>query len=410
MSKLKKAAYPDIVDTYAEIWAKDSGGKDSVVGWIGGLVKPVEKELNTKYTIPLSFHSGWLAADEYYPPYTLRNLVLKDSDTGEQMLINAQKIVTINDLDSDNSSRQFGSELRANAKGEFSPSNEMLQGIHPFHLKTASAKDFVTRSSLQLRSIPATPPNPLPTNANPRVLSMHGFCAETKDFNSYSGTIQGDSWDYTGSRNVNAKTYADEVAAWLSYTPGVIRGVVAHSQGGLAAATLINKYPYLFADNAMSRPVNILSMGSPYYGTRLLNLSPSNIATAFVASIGSVVFQSCTIPYELYPSLNHRWRNDFVGTSGLRSRTQIESWVTTHKKRKNEPFNCGLSSFLISGHDDGIISYYDPGPFPGKQEPNRYKWCHTPSLGENQWRHPDFLNRVNTHFGTPFESWQPYNP
>lgn len=408
--QVMKGAIPDILDTYAEIWAKDSAGMDSVVGWTGGLVKPV-KESDNRYVIPMSFHSGWLAADDFSPPYTLRNLVFKDSDTGEQMLTNAQKVVRINDLYADSSSRHIGSEMRVDAKGKFSPSNAMLRGIHPAQLKTASAKSFMTQGSTQSSAqFKIAPPFPAPNNSNPRVLSMHGFCATGKDFKSYSSKIQNDSWDYPGSRNVNAKTYADEVAAWLKYTPGSIRGVVAHSQGGLAAATLINKYSYLFADNALSRPVNILSMGSPYLGTRLLNLSPSNIAAAFVVSIGSVVFQSCTIPYELYPSLNHRWRNDFVGTAGLRARTQIESWVTTHKKRKNEPFNCGLSSFVISGHDDGIISYYDTGSFPGKQEPNRYEWCHTASLGENQWRHPDFLNRVNTHFGTAFESWQPYNP
>jgi len=391
---LLNGTMPDYLDTRAEVWGKDQEGNDAVIGWIGGIVEPSHIR-SKRWTVPFTFHSGWLTFEsEYFPPYTLRNIEVKDIDIGDNMVVASTGTIEIENIVQNKKSNSVIS--RSSLKGD--PPLSMLKGTHPSLLNSSDG------SKIESRGISAR------SGFTPKVVFLHGWCDRAKSIGHFSSTIRNKAFNYNRSRKGESATrYATEVMASIGWNPGYIRGIVAHSHGGMAAATLLNNYSYAFADNARSAPPNIISVGTPYEGTRLLDSVDSGIFRTILQSIVREVTNGCTIPSELFRNTNNSWDSQI----GWRARFQTRAFTTQHSDSKHafDTRDCGgWASAIIRTSDDGVLSTYDGNEFADGGYTHTKKYCHGPGFGNqgDQWRLPAFVNAVNQTFHAPFEEWQPY--
>jgi len=235
-----KGEVPDIVETYAQVWGKSSNGDDIAIGWIGGLVQP-QPAGNKLSSIPFSFHSGWL---DSYPdvnaPLSLRNIEVRDIDSGDKILISTPNLKIL-ELPTETIGQ---ARSRNKSDKPFEPTPSMTNGVHPDSLNTISSR-YGSR-----------------TGSDKIVLSLHGLCDGAKPTSGFSSVVRNKSYLYNGSRSGQSATrYATDVMQHFGFKAGKFRGIVAHSHGGMAAASLLQNYSYAFADNARSRPPNVVSMG-----------------------------------------------------------------------------------------------------------------------------------------------------
>ena len=393
---LVKGAMPDVVDTYAEVWAKDAQGSDAAVGWVGGLVKPY-KSTAGRWIVPFTFHSGWLKNDQFQGPLSLRNTSVRDIDMNDSVLVVNNKARSI-DLPID--PVPIVSQSTNDASGDretLDPTRAMQVGVHPSVLENSNS------TSVQMRAGTLT-------GSDKIVLSLHGFCDGGKSLNSFSSTVKNKGYVYTGSRSgQSADRYAIDVMQQFGYPAGKVRGIVAHSHGGMAAASLLDNFSYFFADNASSRPPNVVSMGTPYHGTSLLEgRLPGWVENGLISLFQHAT--GCTIPRELYPSTNASWNNSI----GWRARLQISSWYTTHTKPPNvfENRDCRDSlSAQIPGSDDGVLAPRNGLGFAdgGEYDLHYSGYCHMSGMGQgDQWQNPSFISHVNNLFHAQTEVWQPF--
>lgn len=127
--RVVKGNMPEIVNTRAEVWAFDESGNASSVGWIGGMVMPVNIN-GDKWHIPFTFHEGWLEQGPYTGAITIQNIEINDLDTGDQLVVNNDQDVAVHGI-----SLQSGTNRSATGKSpSTSPSKEMMNGVHPSFL------------------------------------------------------------------------------------------------------------------------------------------------------------------------------------------------------------------------------------------------------------------------------------
>ena len=383
-----KGSMPDIVDTYAELWAKDSNGSDIVVSWIGGLVEPSESG-RKRWEIPFSFHSGWLEDNDYYPPFSLRNIEIKDIDVGDEILADDREIAVhgLSIVSSSNEKRTYKN-----------PGNNLdrTRGVHPKYLGNV-AYETSNRAGSRFGS-------------DKIVLSLHGFCDGRKPLRNFSSTIRNKGYEYSGStRGQSATRYAIEVMQHFGWRPGKVRGIVAHSHGGMAAASLLQNFSYFFVDNARSRPPNVVSMGTPYHGSGLVEgRLPGWIGSALIGVYQFIT--GCDIPNELYPSRNSSWNQSIK----WRARNQMTAFFTTHTRPPNifENRDCRDSlSAQIRGSDDGVLAPSNGLGFVdgGDYDLHYSGYCHMSGMGQkDQWTNPTFINFVNNLFHSTTEAYQPF--
>lgn len=381
-----RGSMPEIVETYAEVWGVDIHGNDSLVGWTGGLVKT--KALGSgNYRVPYSFHSGWLDTVEIYAPFSVRNIAIKDIRRGDQILLGRNQLA----LSGITRITGRSNGILGRTKNSVStPSSAMTRGVHP------SLINPLSRQGTSLGS-------------DRIILSLHGFCdPNEKPLGSFNTTIQSKGVEFKGANNGESATeYAVEIMESLRFRPGKVRGIVAHSHGGMAAASLLQNFSYVFVDANLSKTPNVIAMGTPFWGTSLLN-GRLGSAGAFLASVFDEAVSGCNIPSELFPQRNRSWSNSI----GSRARSQIASWVTKHKKPKSfKGYRCdNFGSVVIKGSDDGVIANRDGLGFAKFDFNTGYsRRCHTSGMNyPDQWTYGPFIDYVNNTFSSYSEPWQPF--
>jgi len=378
---------PDYLNTRAEVWGKDQQGNNAVIGWIGGMVKPVRSG-KRQWTIPFSFHSEWLNTGDFAPPLSLRRITLTDIDSGDQLLF-TRAGVAVSNLDAPTHSALLNPSRASN---DSSVSTAMAYGVHPALLAGGDQRSGIAYSS---------------TPWQRDLLFLRGWCSGSLATGHFSTVIRNKALsDPTPPKGETADRRAIQIMNYLGWTPGRLRGIVAHSQGGLVAASLLQNYSYIFADNSASRPPNVVSMGSPYNGSYLGDKSRSTIGRV-LREAG--LTPDCPTPYDIRKSQNYRWRN----TIGWRAKYQIASWYTTHKKPYwYRPRACGFGSSVIRGSDDGVVKPSEGLGFAdgGEYDEHYSGHCHTDDLpgGSDQWRRGRFVQFVNDMFHADQEAWQPF--
>jgi len=376
---------PPFLNVRAEIW---SDNKSKPVGWIGGSMEPIHKN-GKKWIVPLTFHSGWLTEGVFKPPFHLRNITLVNEDNGIDVL-QAKSDILINGLP-DLSSLKRSSNKKSDALLE-----AMAQGVKP-------SKIGVESSGVTVRKIADV--NEW-RRRNP-VIFLHGFCAGRSTFTVRSDNfsrIVGRDFYRQIDKGVSAARYAREVATYVQAkirngSIDGIRGIVGHSQGGLAGATLIDDYGGIFSSHPdYDSSIRMVSMGSPYRGSSLTNSfllnRIVNVALELFSALGA---NNCSfdLPYDLDPARNSTWRNSIT----TRTRNSIIAWRTSHRKSYwYRPKIChAVYSLAINHHDDGFIAENDGQDFAGKDH-HKYRWCHTPS---GSMRYPYQIG--NPEFGQDVE-------
>jgi hypothetical protein len=208
---------------YAEVWG--SRGKRAVpVAWVGGMVEPAGGSLE------LGFDQRWVALAAAKGPFELRNLRIEDPD----------HFVTM--AGADRLPLQLPTLQSKLNRAEIVIDDEMRMGPQPMH---SVAK-----------------------GVGSRLLLVHGYCSggvwPTSHFSGASTFL-----DVNQSRSNDqfARLIQSFGNTWNSY------GVVAHSQGGMAAVHLYTYY-WSGLDRASGNRL-IQSVGTPYRGTNLAGILAS---------------------------------------------------------------------------------------------------------------------------------------
>lgn len=382
--RVVRGEMPEIVYTRAELWAYDVNGVAAAIGWIGGMVQPVTFR-GERWDIPFTFHEGWLSQDRYTGNITMRNIEISDLDTGDQLVVNSEQVVAVNGIAIQS---RKGRVAAAASQGTL-PTPEMLHGVHPSLLANR------TTSRLQTR-----------TRWTRDLLFLRGWCTnKALPTDQFSSTIRNKALtDISVPRGQSAQNRAVAVMQYLGYQPGRLRGIVAHSQGGLVAATLLNDFSYVFADNASSRSPNVVTIGSPFNGTRVGDASNS-VTRELSRLFGSG--STCYVPHDIRKSKNSNWQR----TIGWRAKYQISAFFTTHtRSRWYDPRDCGSLSWYIRDHDDGVLNFGEGRGFAdgGEHAVKFTGHCHSDGPQTYQLRYGPFVDRVNNLFHSDAEPWQPF--
>ncbi|MEO1084742.1 MAG: hypothetical protein AAFY88_10920 [Acidobacteriota bacterium] len=230
---------------YAEVWSKRSA---QPVAWIGGMTYP-EVENDGSMTLPMVLDARWLAlANQRDGAYELRNVRIQNPDT-------------------------------------FIPLDQ-VEAI-PFTVETLprAAFDQVFKASMEEdaslfvgqgdRTIPVRDPEPtlpLKNNFDTGIMLVHGWCSGLAwpfgDFNNgrVGGTFVFNDTSQSRSHDNFAQRLRNEGDACFNDS----FSIVAHSQGGAAAVHL--RANYNSGLDASTAPRRIQSMGTPYWGSTLMDL------------------------------------------------------------------------------------------------------------------------------------------
>lgn len=383
---------PEFVNIRADVWAKDRQGNDSVVGWTGGMVQPTSTDSNRKlWSLPFTFHSGWLVQDDYYGPLSLRNISVTSISTGDELAWDgAKSIVNISNID-------LNVSRTRNANDVFAISDNMQRGVHPSSIGEDGNRKILHEDRVQTRHA-----SNFHTVNN--ILMISGFNAGPKAEGGFNAEMQRKMFQARSPRAVcdTAQQKSIEVMNGIGWAGNRIRGIVAHSHGGLVAAELLQNFSYIFFDDARSLPVNVMTNGSPFNGSWLGDRSTSS---ELYQLFGGNRITDCSVPYDLRRSQNSRWRQRI----GSRARKQIYSYYT------HTEYSWGIcnvfTSPIISGKDDGTIQPRDASNFATGGIFSDRNWCHSSGSGwnyKNQWRHPNYIQLVNGAFAGDHEVWQPF--
>ena len=146
-------------------------------------------------------------------------------------------------------------------------------------------------------------------------------------------------------------------------------GIIAHSQGGLAALHLYTYY-WSCLDYGTSGSRMIQSVGSPYQGTDI---------AGSLASLGSVFGAGCGTNTDLTESGAAAW----LSTIPTWARNQVNYWTTSFQDNWWSYDYCNFfTDPFLSDPDDGAIEK-GKGQLPyGINRGHKSGWCHTGGMAD----------------------------
>jgi len=277
---------------YAEVWGTGSKGESVPVAWVGGMIEPKDGR------VELSLDPRWAELANARAPFEFRNLRLDDPDSS----------VTL---------------TRAERIGFDAPQLKRLGTGGPIAIDEAMTMGPRPNGGLEAKGV------------GTRLLLVHGYCS-------------GDVWPAANFTNaskyldLNQNRTNDQFArgiqafgnTWNSF------GIVAHSQGGMAATHLYNYY-WSGLDKATGNRL-IQSVGTPYKGTNLAGI---------LATLGSWFGVGCSTNNDLTYSGASAWG------SGISTATRAKvNYYTTSFKLTNWYTNdyCQFATDLVlSDPEDG---------------------------------------------------------
>ncbi len=310
---------PRTILVAAEMWGKDASGLDVPVCWLARLAEPESTE--ARWSLPLALDPGWIALAAAQAPFELREVRLHDP--GTNVLLDRVARIDLGEI--------------------------ALAAVVP------PAPDLPTWSMLGApagsSSLPTGAPVP-PRSTTRALLLVHGYC---------SG---GGVWppaDFSPPKrdflDPNADRTNDEFAQIMLAQTGDLGsfGVVAHSQGGLAALQL---YAYYVSGlDYASGPRRIQSVASPYQGTPL---------AAFAATCGT--------------------HNDLTPEEAAVWLSTIPSWARAevhYRTVSDSSAACNFfTDFLLADPEDGVVERFR-GELPGGNAMGHVTgWCHTTGMSD----------------------------
>lgn len=304
---------------YAEVWGRGSDGKDAAVAWLGGIVEPKDG------IVALRLDQRWLALANVDGPYVLRNLRIEDADFQVPLAEATDLPIDLPVLG-----------VRSKA-GEIVIDDTMTMGPRPAELDATRA-----------------------TGA--RLLLVHGYCSggvwPTANFSNASTFAD---FNQNRSNDQFARLISSFGEQWNSF------GIVAHSQGGMAALHLYNYY-WSGLDRATGARL-IQSVGTPYRGTNLAGI---------LAALGSWFGVGCGTQNDLTYSGAQAW---LAGISSA-SRAKV-SYYTTGFRSTNWWTNdfCQFATDLVlRDPEDGTTEQVNGQLSGGINRGHTTGQCHTDNM------------------------------
>jgi len=305
--------------SYAQLWGRDSSGKDLAIAWLGGMVTPANGAAT------LEFDSRWIALAGAGAPYSLRAVRFEDPDNFITVAQRAELAI---------SDRVAPIAINNSVQID----EAMTMGVRP--------------------ALAATQTEGVGT----RLLLVHGYCSgnvwTAPNFSNASIFL-----DLNQNRSNDAfaqriKTFGN---TWNSY------GIVAHSQGGMASLHLYNYY-WSGLDNATGSRL-IQSVGTPYKGTNLAGV---------LAALGGIFGVGCGTNTDLTYTGAANW---LAGISTA-SRAKV-NFHTTSFKLTNWWTNdyCNFASDLVLGDpEDGTTEQANGQLSGGINRGHVTGQCHTDGM------------------------------
>lgn len=304
---------------YAEVWGHDRAGNAVPVAWVGGMSTPADGKLS------LGFDPRWVQRAGAVAPFELRNLRIEDPDYF--VTLAASKRLALN-----------------------------LPQIAP----KAAGKEIVIDDAMRMGPRPAAVSQAKGTGK--RLLLVHGYC---------SGGVWPASQFTTASTflDVNQSRTNDQFAqriktfgnTWNSY------GIVAHSQGGMAALHLYNYY-WSGLDYATGNRL-IQSVGTPYKGTNLAGI---------LATLGSWFGVGCGTNSNLTYSGASSWLAGISTASRAKANYYTTAFRTTNWYTNDY---CQVATDLVlSDPEDGTTEQVNGQLSGGVNRGHTAGQCHTSGM------------------------------
>ncbi len=302
---------------YAQLWGRDSSGKEVAIAWLGGMVTPANGAAT------LEFDSRWIALAGARAPYALRAVRFEDPDNFITVAQAAELAI-----------RDRIAPVAASKSVRIDEA--MTMGLRPVAAQTEGV--------------------------GTRLLLVHGYCSgnvwTAPNFTNASIFL-----DLNQSRSNDAfaqriKTFG---GTWNSY------GIVAHSQGGMASLHLYNYY-WSGLDNASGSRL-IQSVGTPYKGTNLAGV---------LASLGGIFGVGCGTNTDLTYTGAANWLAGITTASRAKVNYHTTSFKLTNWWTNDY---CNFASDLVLGDpEDGTTEQANGQLSGGINRGHVTGQCHTDGM------------------------------
>ena len=298
---------------YTEVWGTHRNGSTVPVCWIGGIVDVVEEK---KGYITLILDERWLRRANAVPPLILRNIRVQ------------QESIVISTL----------RESRILLSTDYDQSR-LLERIG---IATITPEELVEEMYWGKR-----PTQPIRSISKSGLILVHGYCTNSNPFENMS-SIFGTNSSGIGTRSIymtsksqcmDNDVFAQAIVKLASQYNLTSFGLIAHSQGGLAALHLLNYY-WTGLDLSIGER-RIQSIGSPYHG---------NTLAGYIASIGHKLGIGCGLCYDLTREGANMWLKGIT-----KQATEEVYFYTTRYDEIEHPRYCSrVINFIISTPNDGV--------------------------------------------------------
>lgn len=230
---------------FAQVWGTSQDKKTEIpVAWISGMADRKSDGVSISLTLFLDLQ--WIYRANVYPPFSLKQIRVQDRSIQTQL--STKSVIPI----------------------------KLLQKLPLF------VQQNVTTITQEMRrgKLPAKYRNLNLTEANRKLLIVHGYCADGPPFSSEDFTDYIFFNDPLANRNL--QLFAEMIVSLARDNKVDVFSIVAHSQGGLASLHLLS---YYFSGLDLSTGGRrIQSVGSPYQGT---------VLAGGLATIGYYFGQGC---------------------------------------------------------------------------------------------------------------------
>jgi len=237
------AAGSSKVRVFAQVWGQDKHGAEVPICWVGGITRM--QTFRGQHVLSIMLNKNWLTGARVKRLTSLKNLFVQDVEHFVPVAAAATFPIRHH-----SSSVPVMASMYATVAHESTASPAMLNGPVP---------SWLLHKRQQLR-------NSSGVSAASTLLLVHGYCAHETPFDTSSFS------DYTLFLDLDANRLNDEFAvkirdATSSYSSF---GIVAHSQGGLAALHLRSFYWSPLDNSNGGRRLQTLA--SPFQGQPLAGL------------------------------------------------------------------------------------------------------------------------------------------
>jgi len=260
---------PDTVRAYAEVW----GSQKSTfvpVAWVEAMVDVKKSATHSINVIELQLNDQWVVKAGGIGSFELRNVAIQNRETNS--VLSTKSVISVLSSDSGMSKLKGGKGPMVDVP----ITEEMRYGPRPAVYALRNNNNGTTAT------------------AGGKLVLVHGYCSGDVWENShFTDAIKFE--DYSQSRSQDqfallVRKFAEETHKLTSF------GIVAHSQGGLAALHL-KAYYWSGLDTAVgARPIQ--SVGSPYKGCSLAGT---------LADLGGLFGVGCKSNSDLAPNGAQLW-------------------------------------------------------------------------------------------------------